>query len=239
MTVRPGANKNRRRPSILVLDDRPPRRARWPDSSPDGGRGRQRFALVAEPHNASRGHTDPEVIVASLLDMVQQNLGPNEINQISQQLGVDPGQAQSAISAALPMMVGGMANHASQPGGADAIQQSLSSHGGILGNLGALLGGGGPADGGGLLGQVLGQHQVPVQQGVSQASGLDSEKTRKLLLMLAPIVMGVLARRQAASQSNPAQVGEELKRESQTAQQQAQVHAPQLGGLLGQIFKGF
>ena len=177
--------------------------------------------------------------MASLLDMVQQHLGPNEINQISERLGVEPGQAQSAISAALPMMVGGMATHASQPGGADAITQSLSSHSGILGNLGGLLGGGGPADGGGLLGKVLGQHQAPVQEGVSQASGLDSEKTRKLLLMLAPIVIGVLARRQAASQSNPAQVGEELKRESETAQQQAQTHAPQLGGLLGQIFKGF
>ena len=177
--------------------------------------------------------------MASLLETVQQNLGPNEIDQISQQLGVNPGQAQSAISAALPMIVGGMASHASQPGGADAIHQSLESHGGILGNLGGLLGAGGPADGGGLLGKMLGQHQAPVQQGVSQASGLDSEKTRKLLLMLAPIVMGVLARKHAAAQTNPAQVSDELKRESQTAQQQAQTQAPQLGGLLGQIFKGF
>ena len=177
--------------------------------------------------------------MASLLDMVQQHLGANEVNQISEQLGVDPAQAQSAISAALPMIVGGMASHASQPGGADAITQSLTSHGGLLGNLGGLLGAGGPADGGGLLGKVLGQHQAPVQQGVSQASGLDSEKTRKLLLMLAPIVMGVLARRQANAQSNPAQVSEELKREGQAAQQQAQTQAPHLGGLLGQIFKGF
>jgi hypothetical protein len=177
--------------------------------------------------------------VATLLDNVQQHLGPNEINQISQQLGVDPGQAQSAIAAALPMMLGGMATHASQPGGADAIHQSLASHGGILGNLGGLLGGGGPADGGGLLGRVLGQHQAPVQEGVAKASGLDPQKAGKLLLMLAPIVMGVLARRQAAAQSNPAQVSEELKRESQVAQQQAQTQAPQLGGLLGQIFKGF
>jgi len=168
---------------------------------------------------------------------VQQNLGPNEINQISQQLGVNPGEAQSAIAAALPMILGGMASHASQPGGADAIQQSLASHGGVLGNLSGLLGAGGAADGGGLLGKILGQHQAPVQAGVSQASGLDSEKTRKLLLMLAPIVMGVLARKHATAQANPAQVGEELKRESQAAQQQAQSQVPQLGGLLGQIFK--
>lgn len=176
--------------------------------------------------------------MASLLQMVQQQLGPSEMNQISQQLGVAPAQAQSAISVALPMVIGGMASNASQPGGSDAIQQSLNSHGGILGNLGGLLGGGGVADGGGLLGNILGQHQAPVQQGVSQASGLDSDKTRKLLLMLAPIVMGVLARRQAAGQANPAQVGDDLKRESEAAHEQTRKQAPQLGGVLGKIFKG-
>jgi hypothetical protein len=170
--------------------------------------------------------------------MVQQHLGANEVNQISQQLDVPPAQAQTAISAALPMMVGGMASNASQPGGAEQIHQSLASHSGILGNLGGLLGGGGVADGGGLLGTVLGQHQAPVQDGVSQASGLDPDKTRKLLLMLAPIVIGVLAKKHAGAQSNPAQVSEDLKRESQVAQQQAKAQAPHIGGLLGKIFKG-
>jgi hypothetical protein len=187
--------------------------------------------------------------MASLLDMVQQHLGPTEVNQISQQIGADPGQVQSAISAAVPLMVGGMASHASQPGGAEAIHQSLTSSDGLPGNLGGMLGGagglggalggmiGGTADGGGgFLGRILGQHQAPVQQGVSKSSGLDPEQAKKLLLVLAPVVMGVLARKHAAAQSNPAQVSEDLKRESQTAQQQAQSRAPQLGGLLGQIF---
>jgi hypothetical protein len=188
--------------------------------------------------------------MASLLDMVQQHLGPNEINQISQQIGADPGQVQSAIGTALPMIVGGMANNAAQPGGADAIHQTLTSSGGLLGNIGGMLGGGGlggalggmlggTADGGGsggLLGKILGQHQAPVQQGVSKASGLDPDQAKKLLLILAPVVMGVLARKHAAAQSTPSQVSEDLKRESQAAQQQAQSRAPQLGGLLGQIF---
>jgi hypothetical protein len=177
--------------------------------------------------------------VDSLLETVQQQLGPNEIAQISQQLGVDPTTAQSAIEAALPLIVGGMAQHATQPSGADAIQQSLASHGGVLANLAGLLGAGGPADGGGLLGRILGQHQTPVQQGVEQTSGLDSERTRRLIMMLAPIVMGVLARRYGNTQSNPGQLGTVLQQEGQIAQQRAQTQAPQLGGLLGQIFKGF
>ena len=178
--------------------------------------------------------------MASLLDMVQQHLGQNEIDQISQQVGADPATTQNAISAALPMIVGGMANHAAQPGGADAIHNSLDSHGGILGNLGGLLGGAGLGDGGGLLGKILGGHQQPVQQGVSQASGLDPDQSRKLIMILAPIVMGVLARKhaQAQQQGNPQPVGAVLQNEAQHAQQQAQRQAPHLGGLLGQIFGG-
>ena len=178
--------------------------------------------------------------MASLLDMVQQHLGQNEIQQISQQVGADPATTQNAISAALPMILGGMASTASQPGGADAIHNSLASHGGLLGNLGGLLGGGGLADGGGLLGNILGQHQQPVQQGVSQASGLDPDQAKKLIMILAPIVMAVLARKHAeAQQQGTAQpVGAVLQTEAQQAAQQAQQQRPQLGGLLGQIFGG-
>jgi hypothetical protein len=203
-----------------------------------------RFFPRTAPHRSvnlitlARVTAIPEILMASLLDMVQQHLGPTEVNQISQQLGVEPAQAQSAISSALPMVIGGMASNAAQPGGSSAIQQSLASHAGVLGNLGGLLGGGGVADGGGLLGNILGQHQAPVQQGVSQASGLDPAKAQQLLLILAPIVMGVLARKHAAAQSSPAQVSEDLKRESQVAQQQAQAQAPHLGGLLEKIFHG-
>jgi hypothetical protein len=177
--------------------------------------------------------------VASLLDSVHQQLGQNEISQISQQLGVDPATAQSAISAALPMIVGGLAQNAADPSGASAIHQSLDAHSGVLGNLAGLLGAGGLADGGGLLGRILGPHQAPVQEGVKQASGLDPDKTRKLLMILAPIVMGVLARSHANNQSNAGQLGAVLQQEGQVAQQRAQTQAPQLGGLLGQIFKNF
>jgi hypothetical protein len=50
-----------------------------------------------------------------LLDAIQGHLGQSEINQISQQLGVNPGLAQTAIAAAVPMIVAGMAKHARNP----------------------------------------------------------------------------------------------------------------------------
>ena len=93
----------------------------------------------------------------SLMDLVQQHLGSEEIQQISQQLGTDPNTAQNAVQAAVPMMVGGMASTASQPTGSSTLQSLLSSTGagGLLGSLGSVIGT--PADsGGGLLGMIGG-----------------------------------------------------------------------------------
>jgi hypothetical protein len=175
--------------------------------------------------------------IVSLLDLVQQHVGPNEIQQISQEIDADPATTQAAVQAAVPMLVGGMASNAQQPGGASAIQQALSSHGGLLGglgSLGAMFGGGDLADvGGGLLGKVLGGHQATVQQGVSQTSGLDPDKTKKLLMILAPIVMGVLAKRHANASHE--EIGGALQQDAHAAQEHAKRTSPQLGGLLGKI----
>jgi hypothetical protein len=176
--------------------------------------------------------------MASILELVQQHLGPQEIAMISQQLGVDPNTAQQAVNAALPALVGGMANTAQQPQGAGRLQELLGSHEGVLGNLGSLIGAGAPADGGGLLGQILGQHQSTVQQGVQQQTGLDPDRTRRLLAMLAPIVLGALSRR-AASQGtapqDPEQLKQVLQQDGAQAQQQAQSQSPHMGGLLGKL----
>jgi hypothetical protein len=174
----------------------------------------------------------------SLLDTIQGHLGQSEVNQISQQLGVNPALAQSAIAAALPMIVAGMAKHASQPAGATAIQEAAQTHQDVTDNVGSVLQAGPPADNSGLLGRIFGRHNDSVQSGVQTASGLDSEKAGKLLLMLSPIVLSVLARKHfgGEQQTNPAQVSDTLQQEAQTAQQQVQRQAPNIGGILGQIF---
>jgi hypothetical protein len=175
----------------------------------------------------------------ALIDMIQQHLGQNEIQQIAQQLGVDPTVAQTAVSAAVPMILGGLAGHASQPEGKEAVQQAIATHEGVADDVTSVIQAGAPADvsggGGGLLGRVFGQHRETVQQGVQQASGIDSEKAKKLLLMLSPIVLGMLARRQFGGQNTPqvdsGQLAGTLRQEAQAAQQQA----PHVGGLLGKV----
>jgi hypothetical protein len=175
--------------------------------------------------------------MASLIDLVKEHLGPQELSQISQQLGTDPATTQQAVNTALPALVGGLANKAQQPQGGSEIQQLLGSHTGVLGGLGSLLGAGAPADGGGILGRILGQNQSDVQQGVQQASGLGSDQTRKLLMILAPIVLGALAKRAMnhGEAQNPAEIQKSLQQDGQHAKEQAEAHSPHLGGLLGRI----
>jgi len=164
----------------------------------------------------------------SLLDFVQQQLGPAEISRISQQLNVDPNKVQNAISAALPMMLGGMARHAAQPEGADAIKQELGAHQNTTEVVTA------PES---LLNRVFGPHRDVVQQGVQQAGGLDSSRAKTLLTMLSPLVLGLIARRKFGVERRPDQaaaseIGDTLEEEARAAKDQA----PHLGGLLGSLF---
>ena len=177
----------------------------------------------------------------ALLDNAQQYLGDNQIGQISQHLGINPNIARTAIAAALPMIVGGLARHASSPSGADAIKQAASAHANITDDVATVFQAGPPADAsatGGLLARVFGQHRDAVEQGVQQASGLESDKARKLLLMLSPVVLGVLARRQFGNQSvsqvDAGQLAGALHQEAQNAQRQS----PNIGGLLGKLLSG-
>jgi hypothetical protein len=171
----------------------------------------------------------------SLIDLVQQNLGPDGVQDISRQLGTDPATTQRAIDAALPMMVGGMAHAAQQPGGESTMRAALGAPaaggglGDVLGSLGGLGGLGGML--GGILGSILGGHHDTVQDGVSQASGLDSGKVTQLLILLAPIVLRALSKHQAAS--HPGGLGAGLQEEAQSAQ--ANAPSPHVGGILGKI----
>ena len=162
----------------------------------------------------------------SLIDLVQQELGSNGITNISQEIGVDPATAERAVSSAIPMMLGGMANTAQQPGGEGTLQ----------GAMGALGGGGGGL--GGILGSILGQHHSTVQDGVQQASGLDAGKAGKLLMLLAPFILRALAKHQAtpAAQDSGGGLGGSLQQAARDAASGSAGGG--LGGILGNILGG-
>ena len=113
---------------------------------------------------------------------------------MSTQLGTDTAATSNAISMAVPILLGSLSKNAANAEGAAALDNALAAHdGGILGNLGAFLGGGGGA-GAAILAHILGSRRTPVEQGVGRATGMNAQQVARLLTMLAPLVMGVLGR---------------------------------------------
>ena len=128
----------------------------------------------------------------SVLDALEAQLGPETIQKLSTQLGTDTAATSHAVSMAVPLLLGRLSKNASDADGAAALDTALEAHdGGILDNLGSLLGGGAGAA---ILGHIFGKRRAPVEEGVGRATGLNSQQVGQLLVMLAPIVMGVLGR---------------------------------------------
>ncbi|MEP7074226.1 MAG: DUF937 domain-containing protein [Acidobacteriota bacterium] len=163
----------------------------------------------------------------SLEDLLGQEQGSAAVSQISQQVGTEPSAVSSVVQAALPAILGGLANNASTPDGAQSLNNALEQHhnGGILDNLGGL----GSmifgeqqsapppqADGGGILGHIFGSNQGQVAQQVSNQTGVGAGQVAQILLMLAPIVMGYLGQQK----------------------QQQGVGAEGIGGLIGGLLGG-
>jgi hypothetical protein len=170
----------------------------------------------------------------SLLDMLQERLGnESAINQIGAQLGTDPGTTQSAIAAALPMIVGALARNAQDPQQAGALSNALTKDhdGSILDNITSHLGQAQQTDGDSILAHVLGAKREPVANGLGQVAGLDAGKASLLLSMLAPLVMGALGKAQRERGLDPGGLAGMLGGE----QQRAADAAPGVMGMLGKF----
>jgi hypothetical protein len=169
--------------------------------------------------------------MTDLLSSIRQQLNPATIQQISRTLGADPATTSSAVSMALPALLGGLSQNASNPQGAAALNTALDAHdGSILDNLGGLLGGAAASGiGGAILGHIFGPKRGAVEQGVGKASGLNAQQVAQLLAILAPIVMGVLGRAKQQSNLDASRLPDVL----QQTTQQMQTESPSLGGLAG------
>ena len=184
---------------------------------------------------------------ASLTEELLSQLQGAPLQQIADQLGTNPSQAQSAVSAALPMLLGALGRNAAQPQGAadlfGALQRDhvgrAAGSGGLGDLLGLVLGGmggggaGGAADGASILGHILGDNQQRAEAGLAQATGLGAN-AGQLLQILAPIVMAFLAQRAQAGGMDAGGLGAVLGLAHAQVRQQGGVGGDLLGSLLDQ-----
>jgi hypothetical protein len=142
-----------------------------------------------------------------LLETILNSGGGGAVQQLSRQFGIDESQAQSAIGALLPALMGGIQNNVQQDGGLDGLLGALASghHQQYIDDPNSLGAEATSLDGSRILGHILGnmggfgaQEQVAAYG--AQRTGLDQGMLMQMLPIVASLVMGALSKQ--SSQSN-------------------------------------
>jgi len=138
------------------------------------------------------------------MDMLKSQIGNEDtIKKLSDQLeGADPEQTKAATDGVLSTLIAGLAKNASSPDGAQSLNAALErDHDGSVLNdyIGSISGNREVANpkalnGQGILSHVLGGKQNKAADLISQMSGLGKGQTGKLMVMLAPMIMGALGK---------------------------------------------
>lgn len=180
--------------------------------------------------------------MSELFDTIQQALDPGTVERIGYEIGADPASAQRGITAALPLLLGAMAQRAATDGrplqtataspeakqAADTVTQPATVPQ--------------PASPG-LLSSLLGPHHDELKAHVAQASGLNPQQAGKLLLYVAPVILGALARHTQSAGTPAAPTAQDssawtalLADAESAATQYGSSAIPALGQLVGSLF---
>ena len=117
-----------------------------------------------------------------------------DLGQLAEQVGGNEGQVKNGVMAALPAMLTALSKNTGTEKGAQELNNALETKhdGSILNNLSGYLSNPDLKDGAGILNHLFGSQTSNVANAVSQSSGLDSNRSMKMLQMLAPVLMGML-----------------------------------------------
>lgn len=119
------------------------------------------------------------------------------IDQIAEKLGVDPQTASKAVLEGGGAILGGLQRNAETPDGASAIEAALGKHQGLGDSVD--LDKVDTADGAKILKHVFGDDAGEVAQKLTDEPKTAGIDFGKLLPVLAPIILGLLAKNQSSS----------------------------------------
>ena len=127
----------------------------------------------------------------NLMDLVKTAINTSGVaDQIGSAVGLEKSKTNSAIEAAIPVLLGGLMKKASTPTGASELSnifKKQDAEPSILDNLGSLVSGGANS-------KLLGSSQASIVSVLMKLLGLGDKSVLGLLGSLAPIVMGVVGK---------------------------------------------
>ena len=173
--------------------------------------------------------------MSGIMDMITQQMGSSMMEQMAQKIGGDNENVKRAAAVAVPMILAAIKRNASSKQGAEDLAGALDrnhSDGGVLGNLGNLLGSSSMKDGGKILGHVFGNKQSNVQQQLGKATGLGGQGAGDLMSMLAPMVMGALGSAKKQNNMGVESLQDLLKKEQNNIQKRQPKQMGVIEGML-------
>jgi hypothetical protein len=128
--------------------------------------------------------------------LMNQLVSGDNLSAISKSVGGDDKAVKSALGMGLPLLLGSMSNNASKPGGADMLMKMLTQMGSSnpVDNVSAHLSNPEAASGSGMMSNLLGSQMVPIQNAISQKTGLPPAAVGKLMAIVTPMIMGNLGK---------------------------------------------
>jgi hypothetical protein len=148
-----------------------------------------------------------EYYIMNLLSMLLDAQGTPALKQLSSTFGVSEGDAKNALSALVPALARGMQNNLSQQNGLENLLGALAGgqHQRYLEQPGAAPVHTVTGEGNAILGHLLGNKEVSrnLAGRAAAQTGLDSGLLKKMLPVIATLVMGAVSRH-ATAQNLPA-----------------------------------
>ena len=131
---------------------------------------------------------------------VEEILGQLPIPQLAAQLGADEQTVRQAAGAAIPSLLGGLAHNANE-GEAQAISDALVAHGSrdLVASGQVDLDRVDAEDGAKIVQHIFGDQSTQLANAVGQRTGTDSSLVRRLLPVLAPVVLAYAGKRLGAA----------------------------------------
>lgn len=157
----------------------------------------------------------------SLLEELMGALSSQEVDAMASKAGADKNQVNTAVQAALPMLLGALNRNSNNDQQAANLAGALEKDhdGGILDNLMGFLNQGPSSRDMRIPDHIFGSKRGAVEQQIGKTSGLGSGSVQQILGMLAPIVMGALGKQKRHQGLDPMQLSNLLTNETERARQ--------------------
>ena len=137
----------------------------------------------------------------NILDSILSAGGGAAVRQLASQTGLNEAQASSALTALVPALSTGLRQNLQSPDGLSGLVSALSggTHQRYIDDPAVLGDAGTVADGNGILAHVLGSKDVSRQVAAQAAAqtGLGPDVLKKMLPLVAALVMGAMSRQAA------------------------------------------